>query len=424
MSKTFVALSYPDFRALWLGNFISFAGTRLWAAVSVWHLWQMTRDEAAVGLGGLFAILPIFALALFGGLSADRFNRKHLIFVANALMLLFSALLTLATYAGVATPALLYATNVGYAVGVAFEQPARQAFVIRLVPPQHLHNALSLNMVMFQLSMMLGPALAGPILALWGPGAAYLFNTLSFTAVLFAIWFIRTDGRVTQNQPLTWRDALSGVGFVLRTPLIRITMLLDFLAMLFTGALALLPVLAEQVLGVDEVGYGLLAASPAVGAVLGGVFMARAGNFRHQGLVLLGAIGVLGAATVGLGLTTSFALAAFLLATTGAADTVSTVIRNMIRQMSTPDAMRGRMIGVNMMFYQGGPRLGEFGGGLLAGATSITSAIFIGGLLTIALALGYAWRVPTVRHFNKFDLETAPASLSTIPAPLGSAASD
>lgn len=409
-NSAFAALQYHDFRALWIGNIISQIGTRMWATVIFWHIWQLTRSEFSIGLVGLAGILPVFLFALIGGLSADRWDRKKVILGSQTVMLAFSLLLTVTTLSGHVTPMIIYLCTAVHAGAVAFEQPGRGALLPRLVPEKHLQNALSLNVVMFQMALMVGPALAGVVLSIAGPGTAYLLDLLSYLAAIIGVLLIRTSGGVRRSRESGMVAVRQGIRHVVKTPLIWSTMLLDFGATFFASALTLLPVLSEQVLKVGEVGYGVLMASPAFGATLAGIILARLGNFRRQGWILLGSIAVFGLATIVFGLTSSFSLAAVALAITGAADSVSAVIRNMIRQLYTSDEMRGRMTGINMMFYMGGPKLGEFEAGVLAGLTNAQFSVVVGGVATIIMIAIAMLKMPFVRRFDGFSFEESAAA--------------
>jgi MFS family permease len=192
-------------------------------------------------------------------------------------------------------------------------------------------------------------------------------------------------------------------------------MLLDFLATFFASAVMLLPIYADEILQVGELEYGLLWAAPAIGAVIMTYILAKAGNFRHQGVLLLWSVAIFGLATIVFGLSRNFWLSMLALGVTGASDTVSAMIRNLIRQLKTPDAMRGRMTGINMMFYMGGPQLGEFEAGLLARATSAPFSVVFGGVVTLGVVIGAALRWPFLREFENYASEKAPAAAQALP---------
>jgi MFS family permease len=294
----------------------------------------------------------------------------------------------------------------------AFDGPSRQSLIPNLVPREHLPNAISLNTIMFEVASIAGPALGGLVIAWRGVGWAYALNAVSFLFVIVALSMMRgvTARPEGTGSGVSLHAALEGLRFVFRTPLIRATMLLDFFATFFASATALLPIFAQDVLKVGARGYGLLSAAPSVGAVVAAAAMVpMAERIRHRGPVLLAWVAVYGAATVVFGMSRNFALTFFCLAVTGVADTVSVVIRNLVRQLATPDAMRGRMTSVNMVFFMGGPQLGELEAGLVAQAFGAPLSVVTGGIGCVVAVLWIAWRTPALRAYRR---ETAVAGVA------------
>ena len=236
----------------------------------------------------------------------------------------------------------------------------------------------------------------------------YLLNALSFAGILFVLATMRTSGRVdpatvAREGPL--ESLRSGLRFVFTTPVMVWTMALDFFATFFSGAMSLLPIVADQVLRVGPRGYGWLAAGPAVGAVFGSIYTSIHPLPRNQGKVLLWSVAAYGVATIAYGLSRSFVATFIALAGTGLADVISTVIRQTLRQLLTPDGLRGRMTSVNMIFFMGGPQLGEMEAGLVASlfasvAVGVTVSIVSGGLATLAAAAFVAGATTIVRRYE------------------------
>jgi MFS family permease len=285
----------------------------------------------------------------------------------------------------------------------AFENPARQSLVPNLVPPEHLINAISLNSLIWQIGTIVGPAVAGVLVATVDIGFVYLVNAASFLAMIIALLLMRYRGGVVSRGGLGWQPLLEGLRFTYGTRLIWSTMLLDFFATLFSSARTMLPIVAGDVLGLGPQGYGLLATAQPVGALLTGAVMSMSREIYHQGRALLISVMIYGLATAFFGISTIFALSYFLYALTGAGDTVSMVIRNTIRQIMTPDRLRGRMTGVNMIFFMGGPQLGELEAGLVAAFFGAPFAIFTGGLATVLLTAWIAWKYPRLRNYVSTD---------------------
>jgi predicted MFS family arabinose efflux permease len=286
-----------------------------------------------------------------------------------------------------------------------FDGPARQSLIPNLVPRADLPNAISLNTIMFQVASVAGPSAAGLVVATGGVAAAYWTNAASFLFVIGALLMMRdVPGRDGAPAPgsLSLAAAMEGLRFVFAQPLIRSSMLLDFFATFFSSATALLPIFAQDILGVGAHGYGWLYAAPSIGALVASAAMVRlVDRIDRRGLVLLWAVAGYGLATVAFGAARSFWLMFVCLALTGLTDTVSMVFRNVIRQLETPDHLRGRMTGINMVFFMGGPQLGELEAGLVANWWGAPFSVISGG---VGCLLATAWvgsRTPALRAYRR-----------------------
>ena len=397
--SSFAALRHRDFRLLWLGQFFSLTGSQMQLVTINWHVYILTRPSgeaaaaAALGLVGLVRVVPIVVCSLIGGVVADAVDRKRLIVITQTVMLLSAAALAAVTASGVGQVWPIYALTALSSAAVAFDNPARQALLPALVPARDFPNAVSLGFVSFQIAMVSGPVLGGVVLARFGPTAVYVYNAFSFLAVIVAVLLMRASGKGKAEElaRVSVESLKEGLRFVRRTPVMVQTMALDFVATFFASATALLPIFARDVLKVGEEGYGLLAAASAAGAVATGlVLTARRTGWGRPGLAVLVSVAVYGAATVGFGLSRSYLFSLLMLALAGAADTVSTVIRQTMRQLITPDRLRGRMTSVNMIFFMGGPQLGELEAGLVAAALGAPFSVVLGGVCCLA-AVGFAF---------------------------------
>lgn len=398
----FVALRYRDFRLLWLGQFISQAGSQMQNAALNWHIYLLTGSPLALGAIGAIRFLPIVFFSLIGGAAADTLDRRRVMITTQSALAMIAAVLGIMTLSGRDSLALIYALMALSATAFAFDNPARQSLIPRLVSKEHLPNALSLNTIIFQFAQIIGPTLAGLVIYASPQGVAlvYIINALSFLAVIIALLLMHTSGRAEEAQQMNLSALLEGLRFVRRTPIIWSTMLLDFIATFFASSTYLLPIFARDILRVGAQGYGLLAAAPAVGALLAGGAMSLLGRLRRQGPILLLSVTVYGLAIILFGLSPWFITSFLFLALSGAADTVSTVIRGTIRQLATPDRLRGRMTAVNMVFFMGGPQLGELEAGLAAALVGTQPSVVLGGLgCLIAVALVTA-RVPRLRTYQ------------------------
>lgn len=371
---------------MWVGQLVSVTGSQMqWVAIN-WHIYLLTRSALALGAVGLVRVIPIILCSLLGGVVADAVDRKRLILATQVVMLMSAGALSLFTASGIQTVWPIYLLTAISSAAVAFEAPARQALLPALVPPEDFQNAVSLYLIVFHVSMIAGPAIAGLLLSSYSPALIYAINAASFLAVICALLMIRASGRATtargeEAARVSFSALSEGLRFVWRTPVIVQTMTLDFIATFFASATALLPIFATEILHVGARGLGLLAAAPAVGSVLTALVMARLGTLRRQGAIVVGAVAMYGAATIMFGLSRIFWLSLLSLAVMGAADTVSTVLRQTIRQLSTPNNLRGRMTSVNMIFFMGGPQLGEMEAGAVATLTgSAAIAVVTGGI--------------------------------------------
>ncbi|MEP6706070.1 MAG: MFS transporter [Pyrinomonadaceae bacterium] len=383
--SSFTALRHRDFRLLWLGQIVSVTGSQMQLVAINWHVYLLTGSAFALGLVGLFRGLPIIVCSLLGGVVADAVNKKRLMVATQTIMLASAAILALITLTGWQSVWAIYLLTGTAAAATAFDIPARQALMPKLVPAKDFTNAVSLSMLVFQIGMVVGPALAGLLLARYSPAVVYGANAISYLAVIIALLLMRTSGKATHADQaaaprVSFAALKEGLKFVWRTPIIVQTMTLDFMATFFASATALLPIFADRILHVGPRGLGILAAAPAVGAIGAGIVMARMGALRRQGAIVLGSIAVFGAATVVFGVSRVFWISLVMLAITGAADTISTILRQTIRQLATPDYLRGRMTSINMVFFMGGPQFGELEAGALAALVGAQLSVVVGGV--------------------------------------------
>ena len=377
-----------------------------------WHVYLLTKSPLALGFVGLTRVVPIIVFSLWGGVIADRRDRRRVMIATQTAMTAVALALAAATFLHRETLWLLYALNAAGAAAVAFDSPSRQALIPRLVPPEDLPGALSLNLSVFQTALIGGPALSGLLIAQGGSGTRglaiiYLLNAVSFLAVIFVLVTMRTSGAPeTAAGKVEMSDALAeGLRFVFTTPIMVWTMGLDFLATFFSGATSLLPIFADQVLHVGARGYGILAAAPAIGALAGALYLSIRPLPDRQGRIFLWAVIAYGASTVVFGLSRSFWLTLLALGGVGLADAISTVIRQTIRQFVTPDRLRGRMTSINMIFFMGGPQLGELEAGFVASlfastVLGVTVSVVSGGIATMAITAAIAAAAPVVRGYD------------------------
>ena len=396
------SLKNRRFFYLWLGQLLSIAGTQMQIWALFWHIRTITDQPIALGGVGMARILPIIVFSLISGVIADSFDRRKILFITQFVAGFLALGLGLLTQFGQITIWLIYAFTALQAIAIAFDGPARQALVPNLVPAKDLPNAFSMTSIAWQTGAIIGPALTGFVIAFGGQAAVYYVNAISYLAVIVALILI---GPVPQTKTdriagVSWNSVKEGISFIVNKPIMLSTMMLDFVATFFASANTLMPIIARDVLHVGVVEYGWLSASPSVGAVLAALVVSQLPEIRKQGQIFLGSVVIFGVATIIFGVSRSLVLAWFALAVTGAADSVSTIIRNTIRQLQTPDHIRGRMTSVNQIFFQGGPQLGEVEAGVVAQLFGAPFAIISGGIGCIVGTWLIIRKWPLLRTYN------------------------
>jgi len=401
-SSAFISLRYKNFSILWWGLLISTIGTQMQVTAINWHIYLLTKSTISLGLVGLANFLPLIIFSPLAGIAADLYNRKRIVFLAQAMMTLCAFFLGFFTLTKIISPLLIYLLVSLNSVAIVFDSSSRQSLYPLMVPKKYLANAASLINLMWRTSTVVGPSIGGLILAGFGKvEIIYFVKAVSFLAILIALFFIKPRRQVYQeNISLSLSSIKEGFTFVFRRPLISSTMVLDFFASFFASANVLLPVFAKDILKVGAQGYGFLCAASSVGGVVAGLIFSLFSQIKKQGKLILTTVFIYGLATIVFGLSKSFYLSFFCLAVAGFCDVISTVIRATIRQLLTPDQIRGRMTAVNAMFYFGGPYLGEFEAGFLASLVGSPISVVIGGLGTVITTLFINHRVPQLRKYD------------------------
>ncbi|MCC6728689.1 MAG: MFS transporter [Chthonomonadales bacterium] len=402
LAARFPALAHRGFRLLWIGQCISVAGSQMQSAAILWHVALITHSPRALGMIGLFSLIAIVIFSPLGGAVADSRDRRQVLLVTSVLLAAAAALLAWMTLTGRVSLAAIYAITALSAAVVAFANPARHALLPNLVPREDFSSAVSLTSIASQVASIVGPTLAGALIGVGWLGYTYLANAVSFLAVVVALLMIPAMGPASGGEggAISLAALRDGFRFVWRAPILVWTIVLDFLATFFSSATCLLPLFATDVLRVGAHGYGLLAAASGIGSLVAGSAMAVQRRVQRQGLLILTAVGAYGFTTVLFGISRWFWLSWLALALIGASDTVSTILRQTIRQMVTPDALRGRMTSVNMLFFKGGPQLGELEAGLVAQAIGAPAAVVVGGVGCLLAVAWVAARAPQLRHYR------------------------
>ena len=399
-SARLAALGEPDFRWFLASRFCSAtAMTGLRAAIS-WHLYAITGSPFQLGLLGAVQFLPALGLSLLGGAFADAHDRRRIAQLTQCVALAGAGLLAVASVLGFASAPLLFAVVFVAALAAAFENPARAALLPLVVSRARFVAAVPIHSTAQALALMSGPALAGVAIGAAGVAAAYAgVAALSLLAVA-GLGRIRPRAPDGERRQVSLRAIREGVAYVRSQPVLLGCMTLDMFAVIFAGASALLPVYAQEILRVEPWGFGVLSASLEAGALAMSILLMFLRPIRVQGRALLVAVAVFGLATIAFGLSRSFWLSVGIYMLVGMADQVSVVMRSTIVQLTTPDALRGRVSSINMIFIGASNQIGAMESGFVAALTSATFAVVSGGVASLTVAGMVAARVPALRRYR------------------------
>ncbi|HWP57749.1 MAG TPA: MFS transporter [Candidatus Acidoferrales bacterium] len=394
-------LRHRDFRVFWSGLLASGIGSQFTSVAMAWQIYELTNSAFQIGLLGLARFVPQILLLLVGGLLADAINRRKLMMCTQSGLVVVSTALALLTVTGNASPPLLYGASMLLAFFSSLETPSRQAIVPSLVPPQDLPRALALHSSQRYVSVIVGPSLAGLVLAFSGAAACYAIDALSWLVMLWALAMLRAPLREGGGwKAVSFASLREGLRFVYRHPVMFPLMLLDFGATFFGSVRALLPVYARDLLAVGPEGLGVLYAATAAGSLATAVTVSWLGEFRRAGLWILSGVTVYGVCVILFAGSRTFWLSVVLLGSAGAGDMLSTILRGAINQLSTPDELRGRMAAINSVFVMGGPHLGQFESGVVAAWLGAELSAMTGGLATLAMVAFVAAAFPAVRDYQ------------------------
>ena len=389
----------PAFRRLWLGSAVSALGSQLTLVAVSLEVYRLTQDSLYVGLLSLFALVPLVFGGLLGGSIADAHDRRTVALLASSVLWLTTAALALQAWLEVGNVWLLYALVAVQSGAQAINQPARSAIIPVLVRKELLPAANALSMMIFGLTMTAGPLLAGVLVAWAGFGWTYTIDVVSFAFAFWALLKLPSMPPGEHARPAGLRSVVEGFRFLGTRPNLRMTFVIDLVAMIFAQPRALLPAIGALMIGGGEATVGILLASMAVGAFLAGLFSGPLGGVRRQGAAVVWSVMGWGGSVAAFGLVVVLAghsgddgvgvwllPAALCCALAGIADSVSAVFRTTILQASTPDHLRGRLQGVFVVVVAGGPRIGDM---LAGGATKLLNegwVLLLGGVLCIAVA--------------------------------------
>ncbi len=433
----YAAFRSRGFRFFTTGNLLSILGRQMLAVAVEWEIYRRTHSATALGLVGLVFAIPIVGMSLPAGHLADRISRKHIILVSQVFSAITSALLALLSWQHLNIPqtSFLRACNHGLsaiagifekhdlafhfddasipliylllflgAIARTFSWAARSSFFPTLVPRDAFSNAVTWNNSVFQIGSVVGPAISGFVVAHRGFPIVYVIDAItSFAFFLLALPIPRAKAALKRVEQSTWRSLAAGAKFVFSKKVILATITLDLFAVLLGGAVALLPIFADQILRCGPVGLGWLRAAPAIGAFATALFVAYLPPMREAGKTLLWCVTGFGIATIIFGLSTALWLSLAMLFVAGALDSVSVIIRGSIVQLITPDEMRGRVSAVNNIFIGTSNEFGALESGLTAALFGPVISVVAGGIGTILVVIGSAVKWPDIRKIGALD---------------------
>ncbi|MDN7495468.1 MFS transporter [Burkholderia gladioli] len=399
------AVSRPStFQRFWSARVLSSISFQMLSVAIGWHIYTLTQSAYALGLVGLAQFLPMFVLTLVAGHVADRYDRRRVVAVCQSLLALASVVFLAGTLGGWLNAPAIYALAACLGAARAFENPTVASLLPAVVPRAELPRATALSTSATQTALIIGPAAGGVLYGL-GPQVVYLLGIVCFGCAACLMGSLKLSSKPVARAPVTLESVFSGIAFIRREPAILGALSLDLFAVLFGGAVSLLPIYARDFLHTGPWGLGLLRSAPAIGALAGTLWFARFPMRKRPGMAMFFGVIVFGLATLVFGLSTWLPLSLLALATLGAADVISVVVRSSLVQLRTPDEMLGRVSAVNALFIGTSNQLGEFESGITAGWWGAQPAVLIGGACTIAVALLWMRLFPSLRTMRSLEAE-------------------
>ncbi len=389
------------YRRLFFGNTVAQLGQQMTNVAVAIQVYDLTRSSFYVGLVGVFALGPLVLLGLYGGAIADAMDRRTLALIASAGLWAVSVALAAQAFAHSTSVWVLYALIAVQSGFYAVNNPARSAMVPRLLDKELIPAAAALNMASFNLGFTFGPMLGALAIKWQGFGAAYAIDVVTFSAAYYALVRMPRMPPLADSPRAGLRSVVDGLGFLRRSPNLRMTFVLDLCAMVLAQPRSLFPALAYKVFGGGAATVGVLQSAPAAGAVVAFLLSGWISRVRLQGLAIVVAVVVYGAVVGAVGLTTILWVAVLLLAVSGMADMVSAAYRSTILQVAAPDQMRGRLQGLFIVVVAGGPRAGDFLAGSVATGVGERLALLVGGLACVAGALVASALQPAFLRYDR-----------------------
>ena len=382
----FSSLKVKHFRVYWLGMFVSLIGTSVQFVAQSWLVFELTNSAFLLGVVGFLSAIPIFALSVFGGVLADRLNKRNILIFTQVVFMLLAFLLAALTQFKLINPAQIMLIALFNGIIMAFDAPARQSIVVELVGKKHLFNAITLNSAAFNSSRIIGPAIAGVLISVIGMSGCFYLNGVSFLAVIAALFWIKLGKGIARNKNSAISDLKQGLVFI-RSNRYILGLLSMVAAMSLFGIsyIILIPVFVNNVLGAGVRALGVLMSSIGLGALAGSLILARLGDFRYKGRFLIWAAFLFSFLLIGFSLSRNYAWSIVSLIFLGSLSVPVTAIINTLLQIKVPDEFRGRVMSLFMTTFAGIIPFGSLISGSLAQTWGVSTALLLSGLVCLVL---------------------------------------
>ncbi len=398
----FSSLKVKNFRVYWLGMLVSLIGTWIQQVALSWLVFELTNSAFLLGIVGFLSSIPVLILSLFGGVLADRLNKRNILIITQTIFMLLAFVLAILTYFKAITPFQIMIIAVLNGIVMAFDAPARQSIVVELVGKPNLFNAIALNSVAFSSSRIIGPALAGILVASIGMSGCFYINGVSFLAVIAALYSIRighSHNTLKNNSAL--KDLKEGLKFIKNNRLmLALISMVGVISLFGVAHFILMPIFANDVLKVGVKGLGILMSGAGCGALVGALVLARLGDFKYKGKLLLSSAMMFSLSLIIFSLSKSYLLSIFALILIGFSSVIAIALVNTLLQTKVEDRFRGRVMGVFMITFAGMMPFGNLIAGSLAQTMGVSFAVMIGGVICTIFFMVVAIVYPAIAKIN------------------------
>jgi len=396
----FSSLKVRNFRIYWFGMFVSLVGTWIQSVAQSWLVFELTNSAFLLGLVGFLNSIPVFLLSLFGGVLADRLNKRKILIATQASFMLLAFFLAVLTQLKLVTPKQIMLIALLNGVVMAFDAPSRQAMVVELVGKTHLPNAIALNSVSFSSSRIIGPALAGILVAVIGMSGCFYLNGISFLAVILALLIIKINYLEKHHQSKTWlKDLKEGLVFVRNNRLIlALIMMVGIVSLFGASYMVLMPIFAKNVLQVGVKGLGLLMSCAGAGALIGALILARLGDFQYKGKLLFFSSLIFSVSLIIFSISKIYLLSLVVLFFTGGASVTAIALINTLLQTKVPDHFRGRVMSIFMLTFAGFVPFGNLIAGSMSQVFGVSFTLMISGMICLVIFVSLNLFFPKIRR--------------------------